>query len=482
MQTRVMLALLADPVTCRYTLKVNASEAVVEITGAVPNQQVRGHALNVAERASNMNVTDSLRIQPGAWPAVPVKAPAQLENEVLAALAQGPERYIRDLTVQAHATGMVTVYGTVPSLEHQLAVSQCVRGVSGVTAVDCQLAVRSFRYEGKAYTLVAADGRYVMAGLAPAPVTRIQAVEVAPSMEAATMKQAAAAPEPEMPTMVSAISKAIKKRQGLIDPASEQSDSPLTQAIASAAVSQPATVVPAATKSTVTLVEPVKPVRAVSQPAAPMPTVATSTVTSVEPVKPVRAATPVVAKPAVTTAKPATTVQPVEKVRVQSPPASTPAQRPYSFGTASAAPSVAAPTTAKQTTGVALASAPAMSKGSDLVRTAASQPIVIMQEKLPLPVRSNVSTGVVVFDDTDDSPPINPAVATAALQGWLKDRVLKTCGKDGHDLEVVLRSPAHMTVDVKTRDASTAQQLSRKILAMQELEAYKVTLKVQVAP
>lgn len=94
-----------------------------------------------------------------------------------------------------------------------------------------------------------------------------------------------------------------------------------------------------------------------------------------------------------------------------------------------------------------------------------------------MPTRSTVSSGVVVLASADDSS----EAATATLQGWLKDRVVSTCGKEGRDLELVLRSPAHMTVDVKARDSAAAQQLSRKILAMQELEPYRVTLKIQVA-
>src|SRR5262249_8028987 len=139
-QTRVMLALAADPVACRYPLKARASEAVVEVSGTVPNSNIRAHVLNIAERVSKMSITDGLRIQPGATPGVPVRPPEQLTKEVEGALAQ--QRFIQDLKVQAHANGLVTVQGTVPSLDHQLAVSQSVRGVSGCTAVDNQLTVR----------------------------------------------------------------------------------------------------------------------------------------------------------------------------------------------------------------------------------------------------------------------------------------------------------------------------------------------------
>jgi len=77
-----------------------------------------------------------------------------------------------------HSGGLVTVSGTVPSYEHKLAVSQCVRGAAGCTAVDIQLNVRCFHYEGSNYTLLSADGRYLMPGLAPASPARLQPIEV----------------------------------------------------------------------------------------------------------------------------------------------------------------------------------------------------------------------------------------------------------------------------------------------------------------
>jgi len=106
---------------------------------------------------------------------------------------------------------------------------------------------------------------------------------------------------------------------------------------------------------------------------------------------------------------------------------------------------------------------------------------VVFQEKPAMASHSAVTSGVVVLASADESPQAIPEVAQATLESWLKERVSLMCGAEARELEVVLRSTTHMTVDLKTRDSQTAQQLSRKILAMQELEAYRVTLKVQVA-
>lgn len=458
-QTRVMLAWLADPVTCRYPLKARASGAVVEVSGTVPNQHIRAHALNVAERISKLDVTDAVRIHPGIAPPVPVKPPEQLRQDVQAALAQGPERHIRDLKVQAHPTGLVSVQGTVPSLEHQLAVSQCVRSVAGCTGVDNQLAVRSFHYEGKAYTLVSADGRYIVAGVAPASAARVESVEIVPLRPASTdvanadpvkwSSTAARTPplEPEMPTMVSALSDALKKRR-------EKKEFP-----AELSASQPAmaaTVSVPSEKPAITTASAITPA-----PAAPTPKPVP------EPAKPVRVQ-PTVVKSEIGSAKPAGKPESFEKVRVQSPPATSLAQRP----------SDSSPSAAAAGSSIAVKGTPGQTQ--NLTGAPPASGSLLWQEKPAMPPRKSVSSGVVVLASANEAQ-AGPEAATATLQGWLKDQVANVCGKDGRDLHLLLRSTNHMTVDLKARDAATAHQLSRKILGMQELEPYRVTLKIQVA-
>ena len=165
------------------------------------------------------------------------------------------------------------------------------------------------------------------------------------------------------------------------------------------------------------------------------------------------------------------TVEPWRKSESLSPMPSVPVQ-------AAVKPAVVATTStaaaAKPVTMVASANTPVRTQ--NVARTAAAQTSVVMYEKQPMPARSNVSSVVVVLASAEDSP----AVATASLQSWLKERVVSACGKEGRDLELVLRSPTQMSVDIKARDSATAQQLSRKILAMQELEPYRVTLRIQV--
>src|SRR5205807_10633983 len=73
--TRVMLAWLADPITCRYPLKAYANGVLLEVSGAVPYPQIRAHGVEMAERIGKMSVTDSVRVQANATPPVPIVPP-----------------------------------------------------------------------------------------------------------------------------------------------------------------------------------------------------------------------------------------------------------------------------------------------------------------------------------------------------------------------------------------------------------------------
>src|SRR5581483_11711212 len=76
----VMLAWLADPITCRYPLKANVNGNILEVSGTVPNQAIHDHARELAERISKMTVNDAVRVQPNATPPVPMVAAEQLQK------------------------------------------------------------------------------------------------------------------------------------------------------------------------------------------------------------------------------------------------------------------------------------------------------------------------------------------------------------------------------------------------------------------
>jgi hypothetical protein len=111
----------------------------------------------------------------------------------------------------------------------------------------------------------------------------------------------------------------------------------------------------------------------------------------------------------------------------------------------------------------------------------AAPPVVIFEEKPAMANHNAVTSGVVVVSN-EDSPQAVPEVAAASLEDLLKQRVAMACGPAGRDLEVVLRSTTHVTVDLKASNRATAQQLSRKVLQLPELEPYRVSLKIQVEP
>lgn len=691
-QMHVMLAWLADPITGRYPLKANANGSVLEVSGTVPNQAIHTHAVETAERISKMSVTDTVRVQPNATPPVPVVAAEQLQKNVENALADGPKNYVRDLKIQVHGGGVVSVTGAAPSYEHKLAVSQAVRGAAGCTAVDNQLMVRCFHYQGTNYTLVSADGRYIMPGLAPAS-PRVEPVEVvtmpsrprpienlAQAAKAALPGPAGRAPEKvEMAQTGSATAPAEQPKVAATAartpaPASQPTNEEQTLVgmirryknrkeegeliVTKPAVSAVSVAVSLEKSQTVPVAPPppvpvkvadvqlkpvpgtsmVKPAEAMAKAAAPVSAAAgpktdkvvwqqaTTKPPAAGALPPVKAP-PVPAAPAkpIVLAAPPVPPQPVpgsliarlSEGKLKPAPASTAAQRPYPFGNATPAPAATAPHPAgKDTVSPALAAttsgmppkpvtpitpeaarpasiavgaptpapAPAPGKNTMLatapvannpsppvtnnvaaakpattnvavtppaplpaVKPAATQwptpakspyamaqarPAVndaalydyplkrdsatpvpsklntlvaaantpqevtparhesvtkpaaatfVFQEKPAMAVQGAVTSGVVVAASADELPQTIPDVAQAALESWLKDRVSLTCGTEGRDLEVVLRSTTHMTVDLKARDAQAAQHLSRKILAMPELEPYRVTLKVQSA-
>lgn len=161
-QTQLMLAWLADPATFPCPLRAAASGSVLEVRGTVPDHGTRAHALGLAERyRGRLTLIDAVNVAPVPGYRRSVTEPQELYHAALAGLAPA-DRSVHGLRVYTHANGLVTVTGTVASHEEKLFVSQRLQGVRGCTSVDNQIVVGGVPYQGRTYTLVSADGRYLV--------------------------------------------------------------------------------------------------------------------------------------------------------------------------------------------------------------------------------------------------------------------------------------------------------------------------------
>jgi hypothetical protein len=157
-EMKVQLALLADVATFPYYVGVRASGGNLELSGYVPDTMVKQLALELARRNTFLKVTDGLKIQSNlnARPSLRGVEFLQKEGEALVARSLGATDRPQHLAAQPN--GMVTVEGSVNSVEEKLAVSRLFRQLTGCTGVLNQLTVQPVLRDGQRVVRVTRDG------------------------------------------------------------------------------------------------------------------------------------------------------------------------------------------------------------------------------------------------------------------------------------------------------------------------------------
>jgi hypothetical protein len=140
---QIQLDMLANPSTASTAIIVDSPlPGVIDLRGMAPDQRVKDHVVQAAQRISGLRVRQTVRITPTA----PMKAPAPEARanlvptckETLAVLF--PE-FGPNITVSANRDGVVTLSGVAPSYETCLLMCQTAKSQVGCTAVVCKLQV-----------------------------------------------------------------------------------------------------------------------------------------------------------------------------------------------------------------------------------------------------------------------------------------------------------------------------------------------------
>ena len=140
---QIQLDMLANPSTAAVQIVVDSPlPGVIDLRGTVPDQRIRDHIVQAAQRISGLRVRQTIRITPSA----PIKTPdldarANLVptcKETIAALFPDCGAAI---TVSANREGVATLSGVAPSYEACLLICQAAKSQPGCTAVVCKLQV-----------------------------------------------------------------------------------------------------------------------------------------------------------------------------------------------------------------------------------------------------------------------------------------------------------------------------------------------------
>ncbi len=134
--TNVQIAWLADPglYTCNLSARLTAKG--LEVHGYIGSEAIKQKAIAIARALYAGPVIDQLQIHQG----IPIQlsrgaAPDELAQMASDALAEAMGDKVLNLRVVCPSPGRVEITGSIPTLEDKLAVSKCMKSLSGCTHV-----------------------------------------------------------------------------------------------------------------------------------------------------------------------------------------------------------------------------------------------------------------------------------------------------------------------------------------------------------
>jgi hypothetical protein len=126
---------LADPLTFPYSLEAVRDRSRIEVRGVVPNQQVREQALQIARSHTSLPLRDALKEDPKLRVRTERRSRTELQEAVAQTLHEAFPRRQSVLAIVCSAEGIVTIQGLVPSLEQKLALSRALQRLPGCACV-----------------------------------------------------------------------------------------------------------------------------------------------------------------------------------------------------------------------------------------------------------------------------------------------------------------------------------------------------------
>lgn len=142
LEASVEVAWLGNPLTFPCPLEAIAGGSSITVRGAVPVEEIREKALEIARQVSGLEVIDQLSVRSD----IPVYLPTRqslptLHRDAVSALVKALPRHANGFWLQTTATGRVIIKGAVPSPEERAEVSRCLRKVDGCSCVINQVRV-----------------------------------------------------------------------------------------------------------------------------------------------------------------------------------------------------------------------------------------------------------------------------------------------------------------------------------------------------
>lgn len=170
-EMKVELAWLAHPSTFPYQLVARANGSLLEVHGYLPNEVVRGLAVQLARQHTNLAVADQVRIHASLATRATGVAVEDLQRDAADLVAKTVPGRAAAVTVKAAPNGKVTLTGSVLSWEEKLAISRQCRRLQGCSCVENLLAVSSTVREVVRPASASGDNR---------PMTAAPSMSVAP--------------------------------------------------------------------------------------------------------------------------------------------------------------------------------------------------------------------------------------------------------------------------------------------------------------
>jgi hypothetical protein len=188
-ELQIELAWLADPLTVACPLDAHVDRCLIEITGVVPSVVAHARAIQLASESSDRSLVDALTVKTMAGPEPAREVPPNLKVDALRLLQEGLPKLVQDLRLETTEDGRVLLFGSVPSYEEKLLISQRLRTLKGCGGVENRMNVWGYEDQGKRYSRVTVDGRLrVPADLSAPPPQKIREPE--PVAKAATARPA----------------------------------------------------------------------------------------------------------------------------------------------------------------------------------------------------------------------------------------------------------------------------------------------------
>lgn len=141
----LLLAWLSDPATFKLNLKIESTNGGIRVVGCVPNDSVRKRVMEIASKTTGGLVQDGLQSVPGMLPGFSETLTAQqLHDRVQEMIQARVPNCAQQIEIHTDHLGRVTLMGQVNTLKDVLHICQCLRQIPQCNGVVNRLSLGGF--------------------------------------------------------------------------------------------------------------------------------------------------------------------------------------------------------------------------------------------------------------------------------------------------------------------------------------------------